>query len=251
MMTANNNNGAGSSSSSNFTPDYNDAGGGNGITEGDDDQQQQQQQQFEEQIRPMGMTPLVFAALPANFQLSSLHSVGGGLSGGGGGSFYEYNAAAANAYHPGLLQVVSTEDGTLFDGGSGGGTNGGSSGTTIPYHHVRMVPMPAMGTVVAPLQQPKKWVRWSEDEDRILDKAVEQYGENNFRHISEQVFQGTRTEQQCKNRWKKVSVYHRTWDSLTCLGRRYHCHVLLSFYSHGLSGTPARTCQRSMDKGGG
>lgn len=68
--------------------------------------------------------------------------------------------------------------------------------------------MPAMGTVVAPLQQPKKWVRWSEDEDRILGKAVEQYGENNFRQISEQVFQGTRTEQQCKNRWKKVSVAH-------------------------------------------
>ena len=75
----------------------------------------------------MGMTPLVFAGLPANFQLSSLHSVGGGLSGGsGGGSFYEYNAAA-NANHPGLLQVVSTEDGTMFDGGGGGG--GGTSGS--------------------------------------------------------------------------------------------------------------------------
>jgi hypothetical protein len=65
------------------------------------------------------------SALPANFQLSSLHSVGGGLSGGGDGvNFYEYNAAAANA----LLQVVSTEDGTMFDsGGGGGGTNGGSN----------------------------------------------------------------------------------------------------------------------------
>jgi hypothetical protein len=76
---------------------------------------------------------------------------------------------------------------------------------------------------------------------------VEQYGENNFRHISEQVFQGTRTEQQCKNRWKKVSVY-RTWDSSNCLSPS---PCLSSFYSHGLSGTPARTCQRSMDKGGG
>jgi hypothetical protein len=241
MMTANSNNNGGVSSS-NFTPDYNnDAAGGNGITEGDDPQQQQQ---FEEQIRPMGMTPLVFAALPANFQLSSLHSVGGG-------SFYEYNNdAAANAYHPGLLQVVSTEDGTMFDGG-GGGTNGGSNATTIPYHHVRMVPMPAMGTIVAPLQQPKKWVRWSEDEDRILDKAVEQYGENNFRQISEQVFQGTRTEQQCKNRWKKVSVIMHFWDSSRIVWVVVITTSYYRFTHMALSGTPARTCQRSMDKGGG
>ena len=243
-MTSNNNGGGGGS---NFTPDYNDAGG-NGIAEGDH-QQQHQQHQFE-QIRPMGMTPLVFTGLPANFQLTSLHSVGGGLSGGGvgggGGGFYEYNASA-NAYHPGLLQVLSTEDGTMIDGGGGGGGTIASNGTTVPYHHFRMVPMPAMGNAVAPLQQPKKWVRWSEDEDRILGQAVEQYGENNFRQISEQVFQGTRTEQQCKNRWKKVSVY-RTWDSSNCLSPS---PCLLSFYSHGLSGTPARTCQRSMDKGGG
>jgi hypothetical protein len=63
------------------------------------------------------MTPLVFAALPANFQLSSLHSVDG--------NFYEYNAAAANAaYHPVLLQVVSTEDVTMFNSGGGGGGGG-------------------------------------------------------------------------------------------------------------------------------
>jgi len=240
--TTSNNNGGGGGS--NFTPNYNDAGG-NVIAEGDDHQQQHQQHQFE-QIRPMGMTPLVFSGLPANFQLSSLHSVGGGLSGGGvGGGFCEYNASA-NAYHPGLLQVVSTEDGTTIDGGGGGGTIA-SNGTTVPYHHFRMVPMPAMGNAVAPLQQPKKWVRWSEDEDRILGQAVEQYGENNFRHISEQVFQGTRTEQQCKNRWKKVSVYRTGTHRIVC---RHH-NVLSSFYSHGLSGTPARTCQRSMDKGGG
>lgn len=206
MLTANNNGGG----SINFTPDYDDAGG-NGITEGDD---QQQQQQFE-QIRPMGMTPLVFSGLPANFQLSSLHS------GGGGGSFYEYSAAAS-AYHPGLLQVVSTEDGTMLDGSGSGFGTGGSNGMTVPW----MVPMPAMGTVVASLQQPKKWVRWNEDEDRILGKAVEQYGENNFRQISDQVFQGTRTEQQCKNRWKKVSVC--TWESSHCLSLS---PCLLSFYS--------------------
>ena len=55
------------------------------------------------------------------------------------------------------------------------------------------------------LQQPKKWVRWGDDEDRYLRMAVRTVGENNFRLISESYFHGTRTELQCKNRWKKVS----------------------------------------------
>jgi hypothetical protein len=57
---------------------------------------------------------------------------------------------------------------------------------------------------VASLQKPKKWVRWSDHEDQILTRAVDRWGENNFRHISEQIFHGSRTEVQCKNRWKKV-----------------------------------------------
>jgi hypothetical protein len=56
-----------------------------------------------------------------------------------------------------------------------------------------------------PLQQPKKWVRWSEQEDQYLRRAVHTLGENSFKMISEKVFHGTRTEVQCKNRWKKVS----------------------------------------------
>ncbi|KAL3790604.1 hypothetical protein ACHAW5_011178 [Stephanodiscus triporus] len=119
--------------------------------------------------RPMsGMTPLVFAGMPTSFQAAR------------GPIGYEGN------FHP-VMQVVST-DSQADDG----------NGTTT---RVRMVPM---GNVVVPLQQPKKWVRWSEHEDQILARAVEQYGENSFRHISEQIFHGSRTEVQCKNRWKKA-----------------------------------------------
>ena len=114
--------------------------------------------------RPMsGMTPLVFAGMPSNFQ----------------GSFQP------------VLQVVST-DSQADDHGNGMAAGRG----------VRMLPM---GNVMVPMQQPKKWVRWSDHEDQVLGRAVEQYGENNFRHISEQIFHGSRTEVQCKNRWKKVS----------------------------------------------
>lgn len=130
--------------------------------------------------RPMsGMTPLVFAGMPASFQAAR------------GPMGYEGN------FHP-VMQVVST-DSQADDG----------NGTTT---RVRMVPM---GNVVVPLQQPKKWVRWSEHEDQILGRAVEQYGENNFRHISEQIFHGSRTEVQCKNRWKKVRyiIFHPIFDA--------------------------------------
>ncbi|KAL3815816.1 hypothetical protein ACHAXA_010750 [Cyclostephanos tholiformis] len=120
--------------------------------------------------RPMsGMTPLVFAGMPTSFQAARC-PMG-----------YEGN------FHP-VMQVVSTDSQADDENGT--------------MARVRMVPM---GNVVVPLQQPKKWVRWSDHEDQVLSRAVGQYGENNFRHISEQIFQGSRTEVQCKNRWKKVS----------------------------------------------
>ena len=59
--------------------------------------------------------------------------------------------------------------------------------------------------MIGALQRPKKWVRWSEKEDQYLRRAVGLVGENNFRIISERFFHGTRSEIQCKNRWKKVS----------------------------------------------
>jgi hypothetical protein len=37
---------------------------------------------------------------------------------------------------------------------------------------------------------------------------VDRYRENNFQHISEQIFQGLQTEVQCKNQWKKASLHY-------------------------------------------
>jgi hypothetical protein len=117
--------------------------------------------------RPMsGMTPLVFAGVPANFQ---------------------------GGFQP-VLQVVSTD--------SLGGDDDDRGNGAAPAGRVRMLPMG--NHVMVPMQQPKKWVRWSDHEDQVLSRAVEQYGENNFRHVSERIFHGSRTEVQCKNRWKKV-----------------------------------------------
>ncbi|KAL7436191.1 hypothetical protein ACHAXH_007167 [Discostella pseudostelligera] len=116
-----------------------------------------------------GMTPLAFAAMPANIPFAR------GLPGQEGNNFH----------HPAVLQVVSAD--SLMENSS----------------------RPAQVSVVqygnaASLQQPKKWVRWSDHEDQMLSRAVDQWGENNFRYISEQIFHGTRTEVQCKNRWKKA-----------------------------------------------
>ncbi|KAL7537386.1 hypothetical protein ACHAXR_012221 [Thalassiosira sp. AJA248-18] len=127
-----------------------------------------------QQPKPIsGMTPFTFApaGMPINNQMVA-------RAPGHDGNF-----------HPAVLQVVSTDSQM---------ENGGTATTTT--HQLAMVPF---GNVVA-LQEPKKWVRWSEQEDLVLRRSVEQWGENNFRHISEQVFHGTRTEVQCKNRWKKA-----------------------------------------------
>ena len=53
-------------------------------------------------------------------------------------------------------------------------------------------------------QQSKRWVRWSDHEDQILRLAVERSGDNNWKIISDNVFNGSRSESQCKNRWKKA-----------------------------------------------
>lgn len=128
------------------------------------------------QPRPIsGTTPIMFApaGMPVNHQ--TVARAPGGIMGHDG------------SYHPTVLQVVSTD-------------SQNENGVTAP---TRMAMFP-VGNVV-PLQKPKKWVRWNEHEDQVLRRVVEQFGENNFRLISEQVFHGTRTETQCKNRWKKVS----------------------------------------------
>lgn len=128
----------------------------------------------QQQRKLSGMTPLVFA--PTNNAMMARRASIGGHDGN---------------FHPAVMQVVSAD--SQMD-------TGPMTGAT---HQAVMVPV---GSVVS-LQQPKKWVRWSEHEDQVLRSAVHQWGENNFRHISEQVFHGSRTEVQCKTRWKKVSCF--------------------------------------------
>jgi len=52
-------------------------------------------------------------------------------------------------------------------------------------------------------QKPRKWSRWSLDEDEILRGAVESEGET-WKIIAENYFFGRRNHIQCKNRWRKV-----------------------------------------------
>ena len=54
------------------------------------------------------------------------------------------------------------------------------------------------------LQKPKMWVRWTADEDELLKKAVQKHGDHDFNLISEQIFHGSRTETQCRNRWQRA-----------------------------------------------
>ena len=46
------------------------------------------------------------------------------------------------------------------------------------------------------------WVRWTDLEDKVLRTAVEVHGEN-FQYISNYVFNGSRTEKQCRTRWER------------------------------------------------
>jgi len=57
----------------------------------------------------------------------------------------------------------------------------------------------------------KKWARWSDQEDQMLRSAVERSGDNNWDYISKHVFGGSRSDKQCKNRWKKVCLLCRVF----------------------------------------
>ena len=132
-----------------------------------------------------GMTPLVFApaGMHTNNQMIARAPVGATL---GHGSFH----------HQGLMQVVSADSGT------------DSRIATMAHHPypaalAQLVTLP-FGSVLPAQQQPKKWVRWNDQEDNALRRAVHQRGDNNFELISKHLFHGTRSEAQCKNRWKKA-----------------------------------------------
>ena len=65
-------------------------------------------------------------------------------------------------------------------------------------------------------KKPKKWSRWSKEEDEILRKAVQIEGEY-WRNISRHHFKRRRNHVQCKNRWRKVRykyIVQRVFENL-------------------------------------
>ena len=123
-----------------------------------------------------GMTPMLFGGgVPANIGMA---------------------AAPAPLAHPAVMQVVSSDSAseTITD----------IAGRRVHQPRTQVAMVPAGNAVQ--LQKPKKWVRWSEQEDTLLRRAVYQWGEGAFGDISEQIFRGSRTDTQCKNRWKTVQV---------------------------------------------
>ena len=125
-----------------------------------------------------GMTPMLFGGgVPANIGMA---------------------AAPAPLAHPAVMQVVSS------DSASDTITDVAAAGRHVNHPRTQVAMVPAGNAVQ--LQKPKKWVRWSEQEDTLLRRAVYQWGEGAFGDISEQIFRGSRTETQCKNRWKTVQV---------------------------------------------
>lgn len=58
-----------------------------------------------------------------------------------------------------------------------------------------------------PIEEQRKWQRWTDSEDEILRAAVTKEGApHNWKRISRKYFLGVRSDTQCKNRWKKVSA---------------------------------------------
>ena len=53
------------------------------------------------------------------------------------------------------------------------------------------------------LEQPKKWIRWTEMEDLVLKTAVKKYGDDKMGLISRRIFYNTRDTNQCRQRWRK------------------------------------------------
>ena len=135
-----------------------------------------------------GMTPLVFSAMPhAGFHYPS-------------NAMAIRNVVNADGHVQQIYQVVSSDS-------QGDNINVAAPAPIAPMIvHNGMLLSSGVAGMAIPLQKPKKWVRWSEQEDQHLRRAVRTLGENNFKMISERVFHGTRSEVQCKNRWKKVRL---------------------------------------------
>jgi hypothetical protein len=156
-----------------------------------------------EERRLSGMTPLVFGGMPnaaaMTHNANSMHH-GAAVS------------HAGFAHHPGhavpAMRNIINHNGQLYQVMS---TDSQGDFQNMPAPAPMQMPVAPMlvhsnmmFNQQLPLQEPKKWVRWSEQEDQHLRRAVQAYGEHNFKLISERIFHGARSEVQCKNRWKKA-----------------------------------------------
>lgn len=146
-----------------------------------------------------GMTPLVFSGMPHGMP-HAMHHMPHAMSHAG----YQYpsnamalrNVVNAEGQIQQIYQVVSSDS-------QGDAPNMAAPAPMPLIMHNGMLMSAGPGLTI-PLQEPKKWVRWSEQEDQHLRRAVQHLGENSFKYISETIFHGARSEVQCKNRWKKV-----------------------------------------------
>lgn len=143
-----------------------------------------------------GMTPLVFGGMPPN-----------------AASMHQAHAARFPAQYPmPAVRNVMHQDGQMYQVTSQGDRYQNAAAPAQMQMQMPQMVVPnglmfAPGMTGIPLQEPKKWVRWSEQEDQHLRRAVQAYGEQNFKMISERIFHGARSEVQCKNRWKKVRLH--------------------------------------------
>jgi len=86
------------------------------------------------------------------------------------------------------------------------------SQTDVNNNNTNQVAPTAVASAAATVPvEAKKWARWSDQEDQMLRSAVEQSGDNNWDCISKHVFGGSRSDKQCKNRWKKVCLLCRVF----------------------------------------
>lgn len=163
-----------------------------------------------------GMTPLVFSTtagvlanqMPAFHPNNAAAAMRNAMNAEATNNGNQHQQPMNGQYqhpHQQIMNVVSSDsqgDNNHGSTNSNHGTVFNPNGQAVIVNGV-MIEGGVPGMAI-PLQQPKKWVRWSEQEDQYLRRAVHTLGENSFKMISEKVFHGTRTEVQCKNRWKKV-----------------------------------------------
>ena len=70
--------------------------------------------------------------------------------------------------------------------------------------------MPVQPVVPQSTTQAKRFQRWSEEEDLILQNGVAAEGDapHNWKRIAKKYFNNLRTANQCKSRWTKVNTYY-------------------------------------------